>query len=153
MLELKNISFSVTTPEGRNDIIKDISLTVEDGNDAVAAIHRLLSGGKVDHGKSAVSECDINVNKIAVFVRTAMCLGSSHCPDNPVGIGNRVMIEYSAYCTHSETDPFLTGRDSIPVHSLIYLFLVYFQLFTACNQKKNAVYSPDKTKVKGNRRI
>ena len=31
MLELKNISFSVTTPEGRNDIIKDISLTVEDG--------------------------------------------------------------------------------------------------------------------------
>ncbi|MBE7018080.1 MAG: ATP-binding cassette domain-containing protein [Ruminococcaceae bacterium] len=31
MLELKNISFSVNTPEGRNDIIKDISLTVEDG--------------------------------------------------------------------------------------------------------------------------
>ncbi len=31
MLELKNISFSVDTPEGRNDIIKDISLTVEDG--------------------------------------------------------------------------------------------------------------------------
>jgi len=31
MLELKNISFSVSTPEGRNDIIKDISLTIEDG--------------------------------------------------------------------------------------------------------------------------
>ncbi len=31
MLELKNISFSVTTPEGRNDIIKDISLTIPDG--------------------------------------------------------------------------------------------------------------------------
>ena len=31
MLELKNISFSVSTPEGRNDIIKDISLTIPDG--------------------------------------------------------------------------------------------------------------------------
>ena len=31
MLELKNISFSVSTPEGKNDIIKDISLTIEDG--------------------------------------------------------------------------------------------------------------------------
>ncbi len=31
MLELKNISYSVSTPEGRNDIIKDISLTIEDG--------------------------------------------------------------------------------------------------------------------------
>ena len=31
MLELKNISFSVFTPEGRNDIIKDISLTIEPG--------------------------------------------------------------------------------------------------------------------------
>jgi len=31
MLELKNISFSVSGPEGRNDIIKDISLTIEDG--------------------------------------------------------------------------------------------------------------------------
>ena len=31
MLELKNISFSVSTPEGRNDIIKDISLTIEPG--------------------------------------------------------------------------------------------------------------------------
>ncbi len=31
MLELKNISFSVSTPEGRNDIIKDISLNIEDG--------------------------------------------------------------------------------------------------------------------------
>jgi len=31
MLELKNISFSVSTPEGRNDIIKDISITIPDG--------------------------------------------------------------------------------------------------------------------------
>ena len=31
MLELKNICFSVDTPEGRNDIIKDISLTIPDG--------------------------------------------------------------------------------------------------------------------------
>ena len=31
MLELKNISFSVSGPEGRNDIIKDISMTIEDG--------------------------------------------------------------------------------------------------------------------------
>jgi len=31
MLELKNISFSVSTPEGRNDIIKNISLTIEPG--------------------------------------------------------------------------------------------------------------------------
>lgn len=31
MLELKNISFSVSTPEGRNDIIKDVSLTIEPG--------------------------------------------------------------------------------------------------------------------------
>ncbi len=31
MLELKNISFSVDGPEGRNDIIKGINLTIEDG--------------------------------------------------------------------------------------------------------------------------
>ena len=31
MLELKNICYSVTSPEGTNEIIKNISLTVEDG--------------------------------------------------------------------------------------------------------------------------
>ena len=31
MLELKNICFSVDSPEGKNDIISDVSLTVEDG--------------------------------------------------------------------------------------------------------------------------
>ena len=31
MLELKNISYCVDTPEGKNDIIKDISLKIEDG--------------------------------------------------------------------------------------------------------------------------
>lgn len=31
MLELKNICFSVDSPEGKNDIINDVSLTVEDG--------------------------------------------------------------------------------------------------------------------------
>lgn len=31
MLELKNISYTVSTPEGQNDIIKDISLSIEDG--------------------------------------------------------------------------------------------------------------------------
>ncbi len=31
MLELKNISYSIQTPEGKTDIIKNVSLTIEDG--------------------------------------------------------------------------------------------------------------------------
>ena len=31
MLELKNISFSIETPEGKTDIIKNVSLTIDDG--------------------------------------------------------------------------------------------------------------------------
>ena len=31
MLELKNITFSVETPEGKTDIIKNVSLTIADG--------------------------------------------------------------------------------------------------------------------------
>ena len=31
MLELKNISFNVSDEKGEKDILKDISLTVEDG--------------------------------------------------------------------------------------------------------------------------
>ena len=31
MLELRHLQYSVSSPEGTNDIIRDVSLTVEDG--------------------------------------------------------------------------------------------------------------------------
>ena len=55
MLELKNISFNVSDEKGEKDILKDISLTVEDGK-------FLVITGPNGGGKSTLAKCFNAIN-------------------------------------------------------------------------------------------
>ena len=49
MLELKHISYRVSTPDGEQDILKDISITIPD--DKLVVFTGPNGGGKTTHGQ------------------------------------------------------------------------------------------------------